>query len=37
MCVRVYSTQVGHALHDLPFALLGASALPLFVPPFWVP
>jgi len=39
MCVYVCVcfAQVGHALQDLPFTLLGASALPLFVPPFWVP
>ena len=39
MYVCVCFTQVARALQDLPFTLLGASgtALPLFVPPFWVP
>ena len=38
-CVCVCFTQVARALQDLPFTLLGASgtALPLFIPPFWVP
>ena len=33
----VYFTAVAHAFLVVPFALLEAFALPLFVPPFRVP
>ena len=37
MSVCILLMQVGHALQDQPFTLLRASALSIFIPPFWLP